>query len=519
MKSWLDKPQSDFTWCVETVRKENNTYVSSNHALSKFMELCKDVTSIEGGTDRTLEICFVDTATGDAPSISLLNVLTFLDVRFQRTKPIDVACIRANNKGIFEFKTCLFLKQVQPLKNEVLENINTIGFKCIGWERDDKNRLKPRKADLSSAMDPEKLAREAVDLNLKLMRWRQAPTLHVDAISKSKIVLVGAGTLGCSVARTLLGWGVRNITFIDDGRVSFSNPARQSLFTFEDCLDGGKPKARAAAERLKDIVPDINANYIEMRVPMPGHAVAECERDEVLESIDALEKEIRNADAVFLLTDTRESRWLPTVLCAAHNIQCYNCALGFDTYLAMRHGVPTDALSNRKGCYFCNDVVAPIDSTRDRSLDQQCTVTRPGLAQIAGALAVELWVTASEESRRKDEKSNASSSIFGIHDDLADHEASEIPHQIRGSLRQFTQTIFQAPPFTNCVACSENVLREYRENGKSFLLSVFNSDKGDVLELASGIRDLLKGLREDDGEDDDDNDGDIFGACSEEEDF
>ena len=118
-------------------------------------------------------------------------------------------------------------------------------------------------------MDPEKLARDAVDLNLKLMRWRQAPTLHVDAISKSKIVLVGAGTLGCSVARTLLGWGVRNITFIDDGRVSFSNPARQSLFTFEDCLDGGKPKARAAAERLKAIVPDINANYIEMRVPMP----------------------------------------------------------------------------------------------------------------------------------------------------------------------------------------------------------------------------------------------------------
>ena len=40
-----------------------------------------------------------------------------------------------------------------------------------------------------------------------------------------------------------------------------------------------------------------------------------------------------------------------------------------------------------------------------------------------------------------------------------------------------------------------------------------------MLELASGIRDLLKGLREDDGEDDDDNDGDIFGACSEEEDF
>jgi ubiquitin-like modifier-activating enzyme ATG7 len=58
-----------------------------------------------------------------------------------------------------------------------------------------------------------------------------------------------------------------------------------------------------------------------------------------------------------------------------------NAALGFDGFVAMRHGHGPDAgagAGTRLGCYFCNDIVAPLNSTVDRALDQQCTVARPG---------------------------------------------------------------------------------------------------------------------------------------------
>ena len=47
------------------------------------------------------------------------------------------------------------------------------------------------------------------------------------------------------------------MTLVDNGRISYSNPVRQSLFTFEDSLHGGKPKAETAAEALKRIFPGV----------------------------------------------------------------------------------------------------------------------------------------------------------------------------------------------------------------------------------------------------------------------
>jgi len=74
---------------------------------------------------------------------------------------------------------------------------------------------------------------------------------------------------------------------------------------------------------------------------MPGHAVgsnAEAIED-VLKDQEKLEELIKEHDAVFLLTDSRESRWLPTVISMVNNKICLTVALGFETFLAMRHGL------------------------------------------------------------------------------------------------------------------------------------------------------------------------------------
>ena len=49
---------------------------------------------------------------------------------------------------------------------------------------------------------------------------------------------------------------------VDYGTVSYSNPVRQSLFTFDDSLDGGRPKAEAAAAALCKIFPGVASDSL-----------------------------------------------------------------------------------------------------------------------------------------------------------------------------------------------------------------------------------------------------------------
>lgn len=197
-----------------------------------------------------------------------------------------------------------------------------------------------------------------------------APDLDLDILTQTSCLLLGSGSLGCQVARNLVSWGYRKLTFVDNGKVSYSNPVRQCLFTYEDSIKPDNFKAPIAAQRLLEVFPNVETRGEVMKIPMPGHAVGNSQEavDEVLTNLKKLESLIEEHDAIFLITDSRESRWLPTVIAGAKNKICLTIALGFETFLVMRHGLSQAAhdpakKGNRLGCYFCNDVVAPRNST------------------------------------------------------------------------------------------------------------------------------------------------------------
>src|SRR5947207_1851991 len=71
----------------------------------------------------------------------------------------------------------------------------------------------------------------------------------------AKVLCIGAGGLGCPISLYLAAAGVGTIGLADIDVVSPSNLQRQVLFGSSVV---GEPKVEAAANRLKDLNPDLN---------------------------------------------------------------------------------------------------------------------------------------------------------------------------------------------------------------------------------------------------------------------
>jgi hypothetical protein len=88
-----------------------------------------------------------------------------------------------------------------------------------------------------------------------------------------------------------------------------------------------RSKAEAAADALRRILPTVTANSVVMTIPMPGHVVGG-NPEAVRSDVARLEELFDSHDVVFLLLDSREARWLPTVLGKVKGKIVLNAALG-----------------------------------------------------------------------------------------------------------------------------------------------------------------------------------------------
>jgi sulfur-carrier protein adenylyltransferase/sulfurtransferase len=79
----------------------------------------------------------------------------------------------------------------------------------------------------------------------------------------AKVLVVGAGGLGCPALQYLAGAGVGTIGIIDGDTVEISNLHRQPLYTVHDI---GKPKAVKAAHVLKQLNPEVNFIVYDQRL-------------------------------------------------------------------------------------------------------------------------------------------------------------------------------------------------------------------------------------------------------------
>ena len=80
-----------------------------------------------------------------------------------------------------------------------------------------------------------------------------------EALYNARVLVIGAGGLGCPVMQTLAATGVGHITVWDDDHVDITNIHRQILFGAQDV---GRRKVDVAAERLRALQPGIEVNTV-----------------------------------------------------------------------------------------------------------------------------------------------------------------------------------------------------------------------------------------------------------------
>jgi len=160
--------------------------------------------------------------------------------------------------------------------------------------------------------------------------YKKAIVCH-KRLKKSAITILGMGSIGGSVASQLVRSGIETINIVDSDVVEESNIERQLLYEIKDL---GQMKVTSAAEKLKNINPNIHINSF-------------CKTIRSVEDVSLL---IKKTDFVLCTIDkpSREIREIVNSACVKNNIPALFC--GFSEYLGL---VGPFVVPHKSACLNC----------------------------------------------------------------------------------------------------------------------------------------------------------------------
>ena len=115
-----------------------------------------------------------------------------------------------------------------------------------------------------------------------------------EKLKAAKVLIIGAGGLGCPVLQYLVAVGVGTIGIVDDDVIDISNLHRQILYGIGDA---GKPKAIVAKQKLEQLNPFVNINTYEERLTVENAA-------KLIDSYDVVIDGSDNFTTRYLVNDT-----------------------------------------------------------------------------------------------------------------------------------------------------------------------------------------------------------------------
>ncbi|VXB19102.1 Sulfur carrier protein adenylyltransferase [Flavobacterium sp. 9AF] len=115
-----------------------------------------------------------------------------------------------------------------------------------------------------------------------------------EKIKKAKIIVIGAGGIGCPILQYLAASGVGTIGIVDFDVIELSNLHRQILYRENQI---GSPKATISLELLKELNPNINYKVFNEKM-----TIANCEP--ILSNFDIIIDGCDNFSTRYLVNDT-----------------------------------------------------------------------------------------------------------------------------------------------------------------------------------------------------------------------